>query len=131
MMLLNSYLYDTHERADIARLKRVYTLYCGGLFKTCRYDQALILLKTGKWFDKTNYLPNEEVLNYERPEELGRQRICSNQSEASMQRHQPKHQQHQPNLSHNWAGKEDAREGNGTRSTNGEVRKRGRPKVIK
>jgi len=127
MMLSHSYLHDTHERPDIARMKRTYKLYCGGLFKTCRYDEALILLQTGKWFDKTNYLPNEEVLNYEK----SRQRICSNQSETSSEREEPGHQQHQPNLSHNCAGTEDAREGNGTGSTRSEVKKRGRPKVVK
>lgn len=83
---------------------------------------------TGKWFDKTNYLPNEEVLTYEEPK---RKRICSDQPETSSEREEPRHEQHQPNLSHNFSREEDAREGNGARSTNGEVKKRGRPKSIK
>lgn len=127
MMLSHSYTHDTHERSDIARLKRVYKLYRNGLFKTCRYDEALTLLQTGKWFDKTNYLPNEEVLTYEKP----RQRICSGQPETTSERQEPRHEQHQPNISMHSTRKEDAREGNGTGSTNGEVKKRGRPKVVK
>lgn len=127
MMLLHSYTHDTHERADIARLKRTYKLYCGGLFKTCRYDEAIILLQTGKWFDKTNYLPNEEVLTYEKP----RQRICSDQSETTSEREEPRHQQYQPNLSNNCSRKEDAREGDGIGSADGKVKKRGRPKAVK
>ncbi len=127
MMLSHSYVHDTHERPDIARLKRTYKLYCNGLFKTCRYDEALILLKTGKWFDKTNYLPNEEVLTYEKP----RQRICSDQSKTTSEREEPRHEQHQPNIQNNCSGTEDAREGNGVRPSNGEVKKRGRPKVVK
>lgn len=128
MMLLHSYSYNTHERADIARLKRIYKLYSNGLFKTCNYNEAIKLLMTGKWFDKTNYLPNEEVLTYEEPK---RKRICSDQPETSSEWEEPRHEQHQPNLSHNFSREEDAREGNGARSTNGEVKKRGRPKSIK
>jgi hypothetical protein len=127
MMLLHSYLHDTHERPDIARLKRVYKLYCGGLFKTCRYGEAIILLQTGKWFDKTNYLPNEEVLTYEKP----RQWICSGQSEETSEREEPGHQQHNPNIQKHCTGKESGIEGNGVRSTRSEVKKRGRPKVVK
>jgi hypothetical protein len=127
MMLHSHYLFDTNERADIARLKRVYKLYCGGLFKTCSYNDAIILLKTGKWFDKTNYLPNEEVLTYEKP----RQRICSNQPETSSEREEPRYEQHNPDFSMHSTREENAREGNGTRSPRSEVKKRGRPKVVK
>lgn len=127
MMLLHSYSHNTHERADIARLKRTYKLYSNGLFKTCNYDEAIKLLTSGKWFDKTNYLPNEEVLKYEKYEE-SRQRICSNQPEASSEREKSRHEQHQPHIAMHSARTEDAREGNGARTSNGEVRKRGRPK---
>lgn len=131
MMLLHSYAYNTHERADIARLKRTYRLYGNGMFRTCGYDEAIKLLITGKWFDRTSYLPNEEVLNYGKHKESRRQRICSDQSEASGEREEPRHQQHQPNLSHNFPREENAREGNGSRSPRSEVRKRGRPKAGK
>lgn len=126
MMLLHSNYYNTNERADIARLSRIYKLYRKGLFKTCRYDEAIRLLKTGEWFDKTNYLPKEEVLSYEEP----RQRLCSHQSEASSERQEPGHQQYQPNHESD-AGEKYLRQENGSRPTNGEVRKRGRARGIK
>ncbi len=127
MMLLHSYSYNTHERADIARLKRTYKLYSSGMFKTCGYEEAIKLLITGKWFDKTNYLPNEEELKYEQ----SRQRFCSNQSEASSERQESGHQQHYPDISVHSAREEDAGKGNGVRTSGSEVRKRGRPKVSK
>lgn len=128
MMLLHNYSHDTHERADIARLRRIYKLYSNGLFKTCHYDEAIKLLKTGKWFDKTIYQKNEEVLTYE---QSTRQRLCSNQPETSSERKESGHEQHQSHLEMHSAREEDAREGNGSRSSNGEVRKRGRPKANK
>lgn len=131
MMLLHSYSHNTHERADIARLKRTYKLYSNGLFKTCHYDEALKLLKTGKWFDKTNYLPNEEVLKYEEHEESRRQRLCSDQSQASCEREESGHQQYKSDIPLHRAREENAGERDGLRSTRSEVRKRGRPKAIK
>lgn len=126
MMMCSQYLFDPTERADIARLRRVYKLYCNGLFKTCHYDEAVKLLITGKWFDKTTYLPNEEVLTYEKP----RQRICSDQSKTSSERQESGHQQYQPNTQNN-CGEELPAWHDGSRSAGSEVKKRGRPKVIK
>lgn len=126
MMWASSYLHDLTERADIARLRRIYKLYCGGLFKTCNYEQALILLKTGKWFDKTNYLPNEEVL----PNEHQRQRDDSIQSKTSSEWQESRHQQYQSNAE-NYPGKESSMQGNGNGSPRSEIKKRGRPKVVK
>lgn len=128
MMLLHSYTYDLHERADIARLKRTYTLYSNGMFRTCGYDEAIRLLITGKWFDKTAYKQNEEVLTYEEPK---RKRICSNEPEASSIWEESRHEQHQPNGEMHCSGTEDAREGNGDGSPRSEVKKRGRPKAVK
>lgn len=130
MMLLHSYSHNTHERADIARLKRTYKLYSNGLFKTCHYDEAIKLLKTGKWFDKTNYLPNEEVLNYEQ-QEPRRQRLCSDQSQTACEWQEPGHEQYQSDIPLHSSREENAGEGNGFRSPRSEVRKRGRPKAIK
>ncbi len=127
MMLHSYYSFNSNERADIARLRRTYKLYRDGLFKTCHYDEAIKLLITGKWFDKTNYLPNEEELKYEQQ----RQRLCSHQSEASSEREESGHEQHQPYISQHTSRAENAREGNGLRSSGSEVRKRGRPKVNK
>lgn len=128
MMLSASYIHDVHERPDIARMKRVYKLYRNGLFRTCHYDEAIKLLQTGEWFDKTNYLPKEEVLDY--GQSTTRERICSDQSKTSSEREEPRHEQHQPDLS-NSSGKEHAGQTNGPRSSGSEVKKRGRPKVVK
>lgn len=131
MMLLHSYSYNTHERADIACLKRTYKLYSNGMFRTCGHHEAIKLLKTGKWFDKTIYKKNEEVLKYEKHEELGRQRLCSDQSQASCERQESGHQQYKSDLPLYGAREENAREGNGNGAPGSEIRKRGRPKAIK
>ncbi len=125
-MMMHSNYYDTHERADIARLSKTYKLYRNGLFRTCRYAEAIQLLQTGEWFDKTLYSPKEEVLNYEQ----SRQRFCSGRSETSSEREESRHQQCDSNLANN-AGEESSRQGDGSRSTNGEIKKRGRPKAVK
>lgn len=127
MIATAPYFYNPNERADIARLKRVYKLYRDGLFRTCNYDAAITLLKTGKWFDKTNYLPNEEVLTYEKEHDKWNDRI---QSTSTSEWEEPRHEQCNPNQDH-YAGKELSVKTNGSGSTRSEVKKRGRPKAVK
>jgi len=63
MMNLLPQQYSLNERPEMFRLFRTYTLFKNGLYKTCNKATALNLIKTG-WYDKTNYQPNEEVLNH-------------------------------------------------------------------
>lgn len=127
MSLLNSYTHNPHKRTDFVRLTKVYKLYKDGLFKTCNFEEATKLFKTGKWFDKTDYLPNEEVLKHENPT----QPICGKQSETSSEWQEPRHQQHQSDLSYDCSREENTSSRNGIGTQRSEVRKRGRPKSTK
>jgi hypothetical protein len=145
MMNLLPKQYSLNDRPEIFRRIRTYTLFKGGLYKTCDKATALNLMKAG-WYDKTHYQPNEEVLTYgteqERRIDQGETRqsgqdidSCIRQHEKSSSGrkssgigHQSGHEQHNPDLCDD-GGTQYFSETIRSGTSNSEViRKRGRPK---
>ncbi len=119
----NATLYP-NQHVNIACFSRTYVLYRNGLLKTCAHDEAVCLLKTGKWFDITEYELNEEVLTYEKQND----RI---EPETSSEREESRHEQRECIAKHGDGKKLDCKT-DGSRTSNSEVKKkRGRPKVVK
>jgi len=111
------------DKGGVALMPRSYTMHRNGLLKTCYYDEAVALLRSGKWFDLTQYELNEEVLTYERQND-------SVESQASSEREEPGHEQRECAPKHGERKKLNSK-ANGSRASNSQVRKRGRPKAVK
>ena len=124
MIIFSESAIQLGKHASLACFARSYVLCRGGLLKTCGHDEAITLLKTGKWYDITQYELNEEVLTYEKQND-------SSQPSTSSEWQEPKHEQRECVTEHGERKELDSTT-SGSRSTNSEVKKkRGRPKAIK
>jgi hypothetical protein len=96
-------------------------------FKTCGRLEALKLLATGKWFDKTVYTPieieNNEVLSYGKENDIEQNSF----GVQLAQREKSEHQLDNPNCT-KLTGTERSSEAVWSGRTENKVGKRGRPK---
>lgn len=125
MMGFSESTMHSSQYGNIAVLPRTYVLHRNGLLKTCAYDEAIALLRTGKWYDITQYNLNEEVLTYERHSESN-----STEPEASSEREESRHEQRECITEHGDRKKLNPKT-NGSRAQHSQVKKRGRPKAVK
>jgi hypothetical protein len=104
----------------------VYTLYRRGMTTTLKSRQeAIALLKTGEWFDRTTYETKEEVIQHEEISKCSGSKTC-----ASSEREEPGHEQHQSDPCDS-SGKElDTKALRSGSSSGVLVKKRGRPKRV-
>lgn len=97
-------------------------------YKTCARTEALKLLSTGKWFDKTVYTPfeieNNEVLNYGNEQTDGKQECIAIQLQVGQESQHQLDNSYESNLTRTELDDKTVRSG----SSENQVRGRGRPK---